>query len=232
MNQPDGEGKEPTQTPLSPQPLHQLNNALAAILAYVDQLGQDAEQHPHLERSVTKIRAATQQALGVVRELSDNDQEQASANVTTPQEPPSEINDKNWKVMLSGVETLLLIEDEPALCEVWSASLQALDYKVLITHDKEQSLKLLHEYGDEIELICIDYHLPQTTGLEIARELRQIDPKIRLILMSGSWFSPDTPELLALRFSSVLSKPFNLRTFATAIRRAIDSPKLPLPGEE
>jgi len=87
--------------------------------------------------------------------------------------------------ILSGTETILLIEDEEMLCELVRGILVDRGYRVLTARDGEEGVAMFIRHGSEIALVLSDLGLPKLGGDEVCRRIKAIEPTARVILASG-----------------------------------------------
>ena len=125
-------------------------------------------------------------------------------------------------------ETVLVVEDEPALLAIVTRSLTRLGYRVLQATDGRGALAVWEQQADEIDLVLTDMRMPGgLTGLEVATRMRQDKPAMKIILMSG--YSPELelsgPD--SKLNTEYLAKPFELGTLADMVRRCLDSAPRP-----
>jgi CheY-like chemotaxis protein len=97
-------------------------------------------------------------------------------------------------------------------------------YQLIISKDGKEAFELIDKHQDEIDLLCVDYHLPRFNGIEITEKLRSVRAKCRAILMSGSPIQYEDEEIGGVHFSHILTKPVELSEFARVIRKTLDSP--------
>lgn len=81
------------------------------------------------------------------------------------------------------VRNVLLIEDEPVLAKNIRAYLIRYEYEVRIAHTAEAGLAELYAFKPDI--IVLDYNLPGMNGMEALAKIRAIDPKIKVVMMTG-----------------------------------------------
>lgn len=103
--------------------------------------------------------------------------------------------------------TILVIDDEPAICEVIKAILEVHNYQVIFAHDAPSALALLAEHTTHITAILIDLMMPTMDGITALPLLRRIGPAVPVIAMSG--LNPaDTTSAAPYGFQGFLPKPF------------------------
>jgi PAS domain S-box-containing protein len=118
-------------------------------------------------------------------------------------------------------ETVLVIEDETPVRQFLTATLMKLGYRVVACEDGPTALAEF-ERGTHVDLLLTDVVLPSgLTGRQVARQIREVRPALRVLFMSGY---PDT--VLAERGTvdgglRVLRKPFRRVELAQALREAL-----------
>lgn len=103
----------------------------------------------------------------------------ATVQPASPAEPPSD------SPVRRGEETILLVEDEPALREVTRRILRGAGYQVILAENGPEALQAADQHTGQIDLLLSDVIMPQMPGPELARQLLAQRPSIRVLLMSG-----------------------------------------------
>jgi two-component system cell cycle sensor histidine kinase/response regulator CckA len=134
--------------------------------------------------------------------------------------------DKQEKVLASagGTETILFVEDEDALREVGCEILSAKGYKVLAAANGEEALAIVKDASCPVDLLITDVIMPRIGGIELAKRVLKLYPRLRIIYVSGH-----SGQLLIgdshTQSAQFLQKPFNITLLATYVRTALDSAK-------
>ena len=84
-----------------------------------------------------------------------------------------------------GCETLLVVEDDPAVRLLVEEILSSTGYNVLAAEDGHTALRTAKEYRGEIDLLLTDVVLPKMGGKEVAKYLTALRPGIKVLFMSG-----------------------------------------------
>jgi signal transduction histidine kinase/CheY-like chemotaxis protein len=84
-----------------------------------------------------------------------------------------------------GGETILVVEDEPAMLEVTRRILDANGYTVLTAGRGTEAVKLAAEHDGPIDLLLTDVVMPYMLGKEVAERVGALRPGIRVLFMSG-----------------------------------------------
>jgi two-component system cell cycle sensor histidine kinase/response regulator CckA len=120
-----------------------------------------------------------------------------------------------------GAETLLIVEDEPAVRNLVASSLRNDGYRLLIASSAEEALVLADAHDGTIDLLLTDAIMPGKSGLELANLMASRRPGLPVIVMSG--YTED--DLSVSRQSppvGVLQKPFTPRDLRRRIREVLD----------
>ncbi len=81
--------------------------------------------------------------------------------------------------------TLLCVDDDPGICELYEALLGSQGYEVLVADGGREALKRFHCKDKKIDAVIADYDMPEMNGAELAAELKHCDPGLPVIMISG-----------------------------------------------
>ena len=123
-------------------------------------------------------------------------------------------------VDLTGHGTVLLVEDEDAVRSFASRALATRGYKVLEAASGVEALELMDRENGEIDLVVSDVVMPEMDGPTLLRHLRQRNPDIRIIFMSGYAEEAFRKNLSADENFVFLPKPFTLKKLAETVKAA------------
>jgi len=117
-------------------------------------------------------------------------------------------------------QTILIVDDEAIIRDVLSLILRRAGYHVLVASGGKEALQLLRATGESIGLAVLDLVMPEIGGVRLLSRLREIQPGMRALFMSGY----QTPLGLPAG-SEFLTKPFTatdlLRALGDTGKRAI-----------
>lgn len=122
----------------------------------------------------------------------------------------------------SGRETLLLVEDDLAVCNITRRILERAGYQVLAAENGRRALEAVERSPREIALVITDLSMPGMSGQELGAELRQRKPKVKILYLSGY-----SPQVLveggrAELETEFLGKPFTSAGLLEKVRRVLD----------
>jgi two-component system cell cycle sensor histidine kinase/response regulator CckA len=119
-------------------------------------------------------------------------------------------------------ETILVIDDEENVRSSVVEFLQANGYRVLAASGGAAGLDLYRQHRDEIRLVLSDLMMPAMQGAEVSRRLRAINPRVRIVAMSGLPDEPgaqDDADRLAY-----LQKPMSGPDLLRTLQRVLETP--------
>lgn len=121
----------------------------------------------------------------------------------------------------SGRETVLLVEDEPAILDMTSMMLKRQGYTVLTACTPGEAIRLAEEHTGEIHLLMTDVIMPEMNGRELAKCILSFHPKVRRLFMSGYTANVIAHHGVLDAGVNFIQKPFSSRDLAAKIREAL-----------
>ena len=121
-----------------------------------------------------------------------------------------------------GQETILLVEDEPAILDMGKQLLEMQGYQVLAASTPGAALRLAEEHSGEIHLLLTDVIMPGMNGKELARKLLSHYPGLKQVFMSGYTADVIAHHGVLDAGMHFLQKPFSLDALASKVRAALD----------
>ena len=119
-------------------------------------------------------------------------------------------------------ETILLVEDEPAVRELAQMVLSERGYKVIEAHTPEEAERLAGNNGAEIHLLLTDIVMPGSSGRELAKRLTGRYPNLRVLYMSGYTYNVIAQDGTLEEGISFLQKPFTPQVLSEKVREVLD----------
>ena len=122
----------------------------------------------------------------------------------------------------SGHETILLVEDEPALLKMATIVLESQGYTVLVAGSPAEAIRLACEHDGRIDLLLTDVVMPGMNGRDLAKSLASACPGLKRLFMSGY-----TADIIARHGvmdegAHFIQKPFSLKDLAAKLREALE----------
>jgi PAS domain S-box-containing protein len=120
-----------------------------------------------------------------------------------------------------GHETVLLVEDEPAILKMTKMMLERLGYRVIPASTPGEAIQLAEERADEIHLLMTDVVMPEMNGRDLAKRLLSLHPMMRRLFMSGYTADVIAHHGVLDEGVNFIQKPFSMRDLGRKIREAL-----------
>ncbi len=112
-------------------------------------------------------------------------------------------------------ETILLVDDDPALLEVTSIVLASEGYRVVTAADGTEALRALE--GEDLDLVILDIMLPRMSGFEVLKKMRE-QSDVPVVLLTAKSQSVDKVVGLELGADDYITKPFDTKELLARIK--------------
>lgn len=129
--------------------------------------------------------------------------------------------DKSAAPIVGGNETILLVEDEPAMLNISQTMLTRLGYHVLTASSPEDAVKVAEQYEGVIHLLITDIVMPQMNGRQLADQLHAVYPEMKQLFMSGYPANAIAHHGILESHVQFIQKPFALADLARGVREAL-----------
>jgi PAS domain S-box-containing protein len=141
-----------------------------------------------------------------------------------PAPPPPSYKRPGGNKMPTGVETILVLEDDISVRHISVRVLRSLGYDVIEAANGDDAQQLIGECADKkIHLLLTDMVMPHMSGRHFADWLRQTSPQTKVVFISGYLEESLQPEDRCDQGMFFLAKPFDSEQLATKIRAVLDS---------
>jgi DNA-binding NtrC family response regulator len=115
---------------------------------------------------------------------------------------------------------VLIVEDEPLLRWAISESLAAAGHTVMAADDGASAERIVSSPGLALDVILLDYRLPDSNDLGLLRRLRQMSPLSPVVLMTACNSPELTHDAQALGAYRVVDKPFEMQALESCLLEA------------
>jgi PAS domain S-box-containing protein len=136
-------------------------------------------------------------------------------------EMPMQLAEPAGEVPRGNGQTVMIVDDERALVGLAEETLAQLGYEPVGFDSSVAALQAFRAEPKRFDLVLTDETMPDLTGTELAREIRQLRPGISIILMSGYGGSQLSERAQAAGVIDVLRKPLVRRDIAEPLARAL-----------
>ena len=114
-------------------------------------------------------------------------------------------------------ETILLVEDEPAVRQLFAQALIRAGYRVLEARNGQEAIKVFDQHAGGVDLLLTDMRMPYMGGGELATTLRSRNAALKLLCISG-YPGTETTDFGA----DFLAKPFSRDDLLAKVREVLD----------
>jgi len=233
-----------TLSPADSQALPQIPPGHFILLSVSDNgCGMDEETKAHIfEPFFTTKQKAISTGLGLSTVYGILKQNHGFINVTSkvgsgtrfdiylPRRDPEEPAKKDTSVAKAdapqtGTETILLVEDEPALLSLAQNLINKMGYTVLVASNPDEALKVSASYDKEIQLLMTDVVMPEMSGYDLWKQLVHQRPSLKSLYISGYTANIIAHHGILDRDINFLQKPFSKESLAAKLREVLLSSK-------
>ena len=121
-----------------------------------------------------------------------------------------------------GGQTILIVEDDPAVQALLSKLLIEGGYKVLKTGDVYEAIDLTQKNSSSIDLLITDVVMPHMNGRELHKKITAICPEIKVLFMSGYSDNVISHDGVIDQGIQFIQKPFEMKLLLGKIREILD----------
>lgn len=124
---------------------------------------------------------------------------------------------------LRGTEGILLVDDEELVLRLEVKLLESYGYKVIAENNPERALQIFEESPDLFDLVITDMTMPNMTGIELVKKLKQIRADVKTIVCTGYSENMNSEKAEELGIQGFLAKPATRLEFAGKVRAILDN---------
>ena len=122
-----------------------------------------------------------------------------------------------------GLETVLLVEDEPGVRLLAETVLRKLGYKVLVADCGEAAIEIWNKNQSSIDILLTDVIMPQMSGGDLAHKLREMNPRLKILFMSGYTDDMIASHGVLAGETQLIQKPFTAEALGRRLRGVLDA---------
>jgi signal transduction histidine kinase/CheY-like chemotaxis protein len=127
-------------------------------------------------------------------------------------------------------ELILLVEDDVVVLDVIQRLLLSLKYQVITAGNGQEGLAIYENHQADIALVLTDVTMPKMGGVALVQALRERNPDIKVVVMTGYRLEAETKGPLSQGFAARLQKPLTVQQVAQTVHQALKGPKGGLKG--
>jgi CheY-like chemotaxis protein len=135
------------------------------------------------------------------------------ATVLTPPDLPS-------LIVTRDIGTVLIVDDEPALRKIAAAILEKSGYSVLVAKDGREAVEVFQQNAPQVAAVLLDITMPVMAGHEAFRLIRDIQPRVPIIMSSGYSETFALEKLGSDVAAAFIQKPYTAAKLIESIQKA------------
>ena len=118
--------------------------------------------------------------------------------------------------------TILVVDDEQGLRLMLAEILEERNYKVITASNGIEALQKFQTHRDEISMVISDLGMPLMGGEEVFKKLKEIDPQVKMVFVTG--YLEENTKNSALRYGvkSIIQKPFHIEEIAAIVSEILE----------
>jgi two-component system cell cycle sensor histidine kinase/response regulator CckA len=120
-----------------------------------------------------------------------------------------------------GKGAVLIVDDEIQMRELAVTTLKQCGYHTIVAEDGVEALSMYRKSKAEINLVILDVIMPKMGGWECFRKLKELNPHIKVLIMTGYTTDGSVDDFLKEGAQDVIMKPFDLDTFTNTVNRVL-----------
>ena len=121
---------------------------------------------------------------------------------------------------LNNNPTILVVDDEPELCQALSRLLQRSDYNVLTAGDGEEAIEVLRD--NDIPVVLTDLMMPKMGGVELLKAAKVVSPATEVVIVTGHGTVETAVEAMKEGAYDFIEKPFTKAITLNTVRKAFE----------
>lgn len=201
---------------------HEINQPLTVIISAIDMIKMELQKlNIHNQRLTNYLQLMHKSSLRIANIL------RKLREISSPkiQDVPLGMkmieiqDDKQAAAMALDNRYILVIEDEEQLRQIIQSVLNSASYKVILAETAHEGIDLYRADKELIELVVLDFNLPDANGLNVLRQLQSLNPGVKILLTSGFDVDESIQEALKLGALEFIRKPFNRQQILESVKK-------------
>lgn len=117
---------------------------------------------------------------------------------------------------------VLVIDDDASVCDIVKIALQNIGCTVTVQTSALDAIEAYRRHARDIDVVLIDMLMPELNGFECLRALREVNPRVRALLVTGLSEEIEPERLAEKGFIDTVRKPFDIRHLARRVAQAAE----------
>jgi len=108
------------------------------------------------------------------------------------------------------------------ITEIGENLLKWLGYKVFIAGTGKEAIEIYEENKEQIDIVLLDMIMPDMSGSDTYDRMKEINPKVKVLLSSGYSINGQATEILDRGCNGFIQKPFKIKELSQKLREVLD----------
>jgi DNA-binding response OmpR family regulator len=202
---------------------HEINQPLTVILSGVDMIKMEFKRQGLTEKKIVNYLSLIEKSSHRIANILRNLREISSPVIQKIPHGMRMIDlGKREKKKSREEAYILLIEDEEQIRILVEEMLKSAGYKVILSATAKEGVEIFEAKTHLIDLVLLDFYLPDSTGLEVLRKIQKIDETCKVLITSGFEIDKEINTALEEGAIGYLSKPFNREQIIGLIKQILN----------
>lgn len=123
-------------------------------------------------------------------------------------------------------ELVLVVDDEKSVCDITKTLLETHGYRVITAQDGIEALSVYTQNQNDINAVLVDMMMPNADGPTTIRSLQAINPKVKIVAVSGLSSNRASAESAGTSVKAFLPKPYTAETLLITLHKILPAPTL------
>lgn len=132
------------------------------------------------------------------------------------------VQDNDTAPLPTGIERIILVDDDEELAQMNKRMLESLGYKVTALTSSVDTLNIFQKEPDRFDLVLTDMTMPQMTGAELSEKILAVRPDVPIILCTGFSELINEEKAKKIGIRDFVMKPVVKKNLAGAVRKVLD----------
>ena len=206
---------------------HEINQPLTVIISAIDMVKMELQklniENPRLQNYLQLMHKSSMRVADILkkmREITSPKIRDVPLGMKMIEMQEDVVKYPSQKTDLS--RYILVIEDEENLRQIIQSVLDEESYKVILAETAHEGIDLYQADKHLIELVILDFNLPDADGLRVLQKLQTINPDVKVLLTSGFDVDKGIQEALNKGALQFIRKPFNRIQILDTVRKIYD----------
>jgi len=122
------------------------------------------------------------------------------------------------------MKKILIVDDDPVFLILLHRTLLDEGYQVIKAEGSQEAISAME--SESFDVVITDLLMPDIDGIELTQRILGIDPKLPIIIITGSGYFEKAAEAMKIGAYDFIAKPFELEKICTTIKNALEYRKI------